>query len=408
VGPIPTTHPIKLSLPGGMSVGVALVSYDKAAFESYGLEGTANACIGYEAADAYGLAIDALIKRKLPRDAGSSLRVGESLFLFWARGREPLDFLQEFEAPTSEGIEALINAAATGDDSQTSTDVNEFYCLVLSPNAARAVVRDYLEEQLPTVRSNVGSWFRHLKIASTNRDDYGHPIATFSLSSLASSMTASRAGKQPDWQRINDLIPSLMSAALRGGPLPDGVLASCLQRLRAEGKTGFRPARMALIKLCLIRRRIPVTENVTEKLNPDESNPAYVCGRLLEVFDEIQRAALGKVNATVVDRFYAGFSTAPQSSLGRLFANAQNHLRSLRSSSQGKGRAVALENRLALIAAKLSDVPEGQLGLADQARFALGYYHAKAERLAHIAEVKARQLPAKAKTPATPITDGQS
>lgn len=396
VGPIPTTHPIKVNIPGGMSVGVALVSYDKAAFESYGMVGTANASIGYEAADGYGVALKALIQ-----DRRSSLRVGETLFLFWTRLPEPIDFLEWFDAPQAEAVAKLIDAPKAGDPGRTSADVNDFYCLVLSGNAARAVVRDYLEERLPRVRENVGAWFRDLKIASTNRDDFGHPIATFSLRSLAASMTAARAGSQPDWPRINDLVPHLMSAALKCEPLPDGILASCLHRLRAEGSKGFRPARMALIKLCLIRRRI----TVTEKLNPAEPNPAYICGELLEVFDEIQRAALGKVNATVVDRFYGGFSTAPQSSLGRLFANAQNHLRALRSMKEGL--ATALENRLALVASRLGDVPEGQLGLADQARFALGYYHAKADRLERIAEAKARKL-AKTKTATPPAIDSQS
>ncbi len=202
VGPIPRTHPIKLTLPGGMSVGVALVSYDKPAFESYGLDGTANASLGYEAADAYGLAINALIKKKLPRNVGSSLRVGESLFLFWTRQPASLDFLEQFDAPEPASVEGLIESPASGSSDRTSSsDVNEFYCLVLSGNSARAVVRDYLEEPLPSVREHVGSWFRDLRIASTGQGDLGHPIATFPLWRLASSMTAPKAGNQPDWRR---------------------------------------------------------------------------------------------------------------------------------------------------------------------------------------------------------------
>ena len=73
-----------------------------------------------------------------------------------------------------------------------------------------------------------------------------------------------------------------------GDPVPDAALSGCLGRLRVEGSDGFRPARMALIKLTLLRRNIPVTET----LNSDEANPAYVCGRLLSVFEQIQYAAL--------------------------------------------------------------------------------------------------------------------
>ena len=49
---------------------------------------------------------------------------------------------------------------------------------------------------------------------------------------------------------------------------------------------------------------------MTEILNADELHPAYVYGRLLAVFEQIQYAALGDVNANVVDKFYGTFSTA--------------------------------------------------------------------------------------------------
>ena len=405
VGPIPLTHPIKLDkVPGWMSMGVALISYDKAAFESYGLEGTANASVGYEAADAYGAALRALVQNKLSHDSRTSIRIGESLFLFWTREPEPTDFMELFESPTTEAVAKLLAASPEGQPNDAAIDENEFYCLALSSNAARVIVRDYLEESLPKARANVAAWFRDLKVASTRKRDLGYPIATFPLWVLAASMTAPKSGNQPDWPRINDQVPRLMAAALKNNeaPLPDSILASCLQRLRAEGSNGFRPARMALLKLCLIRKGVLMSE----KLDPNESNPAYVCGELLAVFDQIQRAALGNVNATVVDKYYGGFSAAPLTALGVLFENAQNHLRSLR--SENAKRAAGLDKRLALTVRKLKDIPEGQLSLADQTRFALGYYHAKAERIERWAELQQqraleaeRKKAAKAKQSAT-------
>jgi CRISPR-associated protein Csd1 len=174
-----------------------------------------------------------------------------------------------------------------------------------------------------------------------------------------------------------------MNAALRGAPLPDSILASCLARLRAEGSQGFRVSRLALIKLTLLRRKIPVTET----LNPDESHPAYICGRLLAVFEQIQYAALGDVNATVVDKFFGTFSAAPAVVLGRLFANAQNHLRKLR--GEKPGAYVNLEKLLTEVSRRLIAPPRGQLSLEDQGRFALGYYHQKARRFEEMADKKA-------------------
>ena len=98
-----------------------------------------------------------------------------------------------------------------------------------------------------------------------------------------------------------------MHAALSGGPVSDALLSACLRRLRADGGDGFRSTRLALIKLILKRREIPVTET----LNADERHPAYLCGRLLSVLEQIQYDALGDVNANVVDKFYGTFSAAP-------------------------------------------------------------------------------------------------
>ena len=90
-----------------------------------------------------------------------------------------------------------------------------------------------------------------------------------------------------------DMLSRLVHAAIYGGPISDSILTACLRRLRAEGSAGFRTPRMALIKLTLCRRNI----SVTETLNPDDNHPAYVCGRLMAVFEQIQYAALGDVNA---------------------------------------------------------------------------------------------------------------
>lgn len=175
-----------------------------------------------------------------------------------------------------------------------------------------------------------------------------------------------------------------MHAALTGGPLPDSILVSCLSRLRAEGSKGFRAPRVALIKLCLLRKGIPVSETLTPGSQPE----AYVYGRLTEVFAQIQYAAMGDVNANVVDKFYGTFSTAPRLVFGRLVANAQNHLRKIR--GEKPGAFAVLDQRLADIMNELPiAAPPSLFSLQDQGLFALGYYHEKAKRFEQIAANKA-------------------
>ena len=266
-----------------------------------------------------------------------------------------------------------------------SADVNAFYLLCISGNAARAIVRDYLEAPLPVAQANLGRWFSQLTIAAAAKEGGGE-TNLFPLRQLAAATIPRDRQGMPDWEKLNpDLAVRLMHAALKGDLVPDSILAACVGRLRAEGADGFRPVRMALIKLTLLRRKVPVTAT----LDDQETNAAYVCGRLLAVFEQIQYAALGDVNASVTDKFFGTFSAAPAMVLGRLYANAQNHLRKLR--GEKPGTYVALDKLLAEVSKQLPAPPTGQLSLRDQGRFALGYYHQKAKQLRGNRRTKSRQ-----------------
>jgi CRISPR-associated protein Csd1 len=170
------------------------------------------------------------------------------------------------------------------------------------------------------------------------------------------------------------------------------LLVLCLKRLQADGSEAFRASRLALIKIILKRRGVPVSD----QLDPNEQHPAYVYGRLLAVFEQIQYVALGDVNANVVDKFYSTMSSAPAMVVGRLQDNARNHLRKLR--GEKPAAAVSLEKRLMQVLELLgAAAPPPRQSLQDQGRFALGYYHEKAKRFAEAAERKADKANAEPK-----------
>ncbi len=126
---------------------------------------------------------------------------------------------------------------------------------------------------------------------------------------------------------------------------------------------------------------------MNETLSVDATHHAYLYGRLLRIFEEIQYAALGDVNANVVDKFYGTFSAAPALVFARLYSNSHNHLRKLKGDKPGA--AVELDKRLTEVTGILpAKPPSGTLSLADQGRFALGYYHQKARTFAEIAQRK--------------------
>ena len=70
-------------------------------------------------------------------------------------------------------------------------------------------------------------------------------------------------------------------------------------------------------------------------LSREESNPAYRLGRLFAVYESVQRAALGKVNATIKDRYFGAASATPASVFPLLERNSASHLASLRKGEKG-------------------------------------------------------------------------
>ena len=108
---------------------------------------------------------------------------------------------------------------------------------------------------------------------------------------------------------------------------------------------------------------------MTAYLNPEHPEPAYHCGRLLAVLSNLQRAALGDVGASVVQRYYAAASQTPGLIIGRLISNARNHLGKL-----DGGLAHWYENQIADVMGRLGDGAPRILDLNGQGLFALGYY----------------------------------
>jgi CRISPR-associated protein Csd1 len=184
------------------------------------------------------------------------------------------------------------------------------------------------------------------------------------------------------------LIAPLVNAALRGGPYPFSLLQRAVQRMRAEiGQTDWaalqrRDARAALIKGVLNRRRARFPHSsckeVTEAMDPTNTNPGYLLGRLMAVIERIQQEALGDINASVIDRFFSGASAAPRSVFLRLLKNARNHVRKGKDTPKSAGTVAWLDKQLDQLADPFDPNQGGfpaRLSLQDQGLFILGYHH---------------------------------
>ena len=110
-------------------------------------------------------------------------------------------------------------------------------------------------------------------------------------------------------------------------------------------------------------------------MDPTNTNPGYLLGRLMAVIERIQEEALGQVNATVVDRFFSGACASPRSAFVRLDKTALHHIRKLRDPSPGK--AAFYKRLLDDLHTSFEPADGGYpayLSIEDQGLFVLGYH----------------------------------
>ncbi len=373
-----TTEKIK-GVPGGLATGTNLISFDKDSFCSYGLEQAQNAALSAPAE----LKLRASLNCLIAKSREQKLVFNDTAHLHWTRQPiedDPMDLLATAD---ENAVASLLRSIQSGQP-PAAMDANAYYALSLSGNGARVVVRYWLESTVPEVQRHVAEWFQDLGIVPP--DGVGVKCA-FKFGALLYGMVRAELSDLPP-----QIPTQLLHGALRGrsAPLPQSVLAAAVRRQQLDQENKLNPARLALIKACLLRS--PKSQNnntqtkdktMNECLNPESRDPAYLCGRLFAVFDRLQYLAQGSVNAGVVERYYASASTTPAMVMGRLFRNAQFHL----AKAEG-GVAGNVSKDFEAISCALGDQFPATLDLEGQGRFALGYYHQKAEYRRRSAEWK--------------------
>lgn len=344
-------------VPGGQTSGTAIISANAVAFESYGLEASLIAPTCADCGERFTKAANHLLA-----DPSSRVLLGGAAFIFWTREDVGFDLLTFLDKPDTGSVRLLFESPRSGKQS-AKIDDTAFYAAVLSGSGARVVVRDWIDTTLSRVQMNLRRWFAWQRIAGPFGDE-PRPLGLFQL-----AIATVRESK--------DIAPTtpraLLSTALTGTPLPWGMLYQAVRRNRAE--QAVTPQRAALIKLVFASHQSTDQEEYMVALDTGHPSPAYHCGRLLAVLEDIQRTALPTAKATIVDRFFGTASSAPASVFGRLMRGAQPHLGKLERDNPNAYRA--LHRRLTDVASGLTNFPR-TLTLEEQGLFALGYYHQRA------------------------------
>ncbi|HOX50310.1 MAG TPA: type I-C CRISPR-associated protein Cas8c/Csd1, partial [Fibrobacteria bacterium] len=132
--------------------------------------------------------------------------------------------------------------------------------------------------------------------------------------------------------------------------------------------------RASLLKAYLNRfqRTHPINEKeILVSLDPANTNPGYLLGRLFAVLEKIQEDAQPGINATIRDRYYGAASASPVTVFPQLLKLKNHHLAKL----ENPAFRISHEKRLTEIIEGLPPSMPNHLSIEEQARFAIGYYH---------------------------------
>ncbi|MBI4846559.1 MAG: type I-C CRISPR-associated protein Cas8c/Csd1 [Candidatus Omnitrophica bacterium] len=368
--------PLLKNVPGGSTSGVSLVSYNSSAFESYGWEEKTNLPVANAAISSDGALLSMKALNRLlhpnppdPQDPNQTLSKqnvhlsSDTVVCYWTRNKSALsdsfglaievdeEKVEAKPAQVAEMYKSLWKGIPYELDKP-----DEFYSLVLSGGQGRATVRDWIESNTQHVVDSLAQYFADLRIERCcPAPKKGKHPESFSLPLLLESLADPK-------DRRKEGIPSAIGAQFYRASLdkkllfPQPAFSRAILRYRAElGKErdeskgwfvkNWNDARAAIIKAYLNRkyRKELTQKEVQEKMNPNCTDKGYLLGQLMSVLEKLQTEALGNVNASIIDRCFAGASASPKSVFGSLLRNARHHARKAKDESKNKGQIFNLE-----------------------------------------------------------------
>ena len=389
-------HPAIKGVYGGQSSGGSIVSFNAEAYESFGKSQGDNAPVSEQAAFAYTTALNYMLRR----ENGHCISIGDTSTVFWARAK---DTQQEQEAvasfslsvnpPSDESqnnqVRFTLEKIALGKPFQKIAPEiagdTRFFVLGLAPNASRLSIRYWLDSTLGELDERIAQHWRDILINPLPWNE-GKPPSVWKF---LLQLTPRRKTPDGNWQKRDakknpppaQLSGEFFRAVISGTPYPISILTKLLDRIRTDGD--INGLRTALIKGVLVRNfSYQLTKEIPMALDKDHPNPAYQLGCQFALFERAQYAALGKLNASVKDKYFGTASANPRIVFASLHRNFNHHVADLRKGKKyekwkGDPQIFSgwLEKRTGEIYNKLSTRYPAQLSLSEQGLFVLGYYH---------------------------------
>jgi len=351
----------------GIEGNATIVSFKQEAFRSYGKVQGGNAPVSLRAEFQYTTALKALAS-----DPRHYFRLGGDKVVFWAERSAGLEedifgdmmYVSAVDEISSEQIRANLMTLYSG-KMPMELDHEVQFCLLgyAKLSDGRIGIRFFYRERFGHI---LESYLRHLRDCEVilGKND---PVALTPYWILRETAVGGK---------IENIPPLLESALLRSifwdTLYPYTLYMAILRRVRADARVNR--CRAAVLKGYLNRqdRLNQKEEMLTVGLNLQETNQAYLLGRMLAVFQKAQHDALGQVNADVVDKYLNAALATPSTVFTTLAALFEKHLKKI----EHPGGVVSHQKLIQEIHDKIpsSGYPR-TLSAEEQGRFLIGYYH---------------------------------
>ncbi len=360
----------------GIGSQAKLVSFgkdqtDRNAFYSYGKSLGYNCNISEKAMKQYTAALNFLLA-----DNGHHKNFGDMVVVYFAMkqndaaecdafsllfGDFASDQKETVDQETEKDLNQVYNYAKTGvlkDLSGMDPD-SIFYVAGLTANSSRICTKFVVRNRFGVILEHVAAHQKDIRILEKQK-----PVSMYWIQKQLVSLKSKDAKVPPP------LIAGLFASILNGTRYPDALLATVIARVKTDTdetqQKKVNHIRAGLIKGCLNRKA--KKEEITMSLNLDNTNQAYLCGRLFAVLEKIQQdASGGNLNRTIKDSYFSSACSKPATVFPKLIQLTQNHLK--------KVEYVLFYQKLCGdIIDQLEDAFPSTLSLDEQGKFIIGYY----------------------------------
>lgn len=342
--PTVENHPPIKGVPGTVSSGTPLVSFNDKSFESYGWKGGRNAPISGKASLVYNAVFQDFVYDKSHHYTFPS----GVMALFWSR--ENVDWFSKAMGGDSEVIKELYESPYSGSYPDIENEV--FTSAFVRGSVGRIAHFGLMEQGFLSVRESVARFYQDVSVSTLEK-----PLTMWKILKCAYG----------DAKPPNDVECAFYKAIISSSEYPKRVFIELL--LKADTSPYAAMVATAYARAYLNRKYQNDSEfiRLEEDMNDETRDPGYWLGAILAMVEFMQRIAINKPKAKLANlsRYKRALRKRPRLHLPRILDLASYYT--------SKAKMFKKEERLAtMVAVKLSTCPK-KLTREQEAMYEIGY-----------------------------------